>query len=106
MRSIKYDKLIRDKIPEIIEKSGKKSVTETLDDLSYKQYLDKKLTEEIEEYLSSDDVQELVDLVEVVYAILRYKSVDIEEFERIRKFKADERGAFSRRLLLKEVISE
>lgn len=66
--------------------------------------MDKKLQEELDEYYSTDDVEELADLVEVVYAILKYKKVDIEEFENIRRKKILERGTFDKRILLREVI--
>jgi len=85
--SVLYNKLVRDKIPQIIEKSGKIPVVETLDDETYKKLLDEKLKEELQEYLSSDRVEELADLVEVVYAILRYKGIDIDIFENIREKK-------------------
>lgn len=49
-------------------------------------------------------MDELADLVEVVYPILKYKGIDIGEFESIRKRKAEERGAFDKRLMLKEVV--
>jgi len=101
--TIIYNKLIRDKIPQIIENTGKTAVIETLDDKEYKRLLDEKLGEELQEYLSSDNVEELADLVEVVYAILKYKGIDIHEFDSIRLKKAAERGAFDKRLLLKEV---
>jgi predicted house-cleaning noncanonical NTP pyrophosphatase (MazG superfamily) len=103
--SIKYDKLIRDRIPEIIELKGKKAVVEVLDDDSYVRYLDKKLGEELEEYLESGSVEELADLVEVIYALLDAKEISFEEFEKMRLAKAGERGAFRKKLLLKEVVS-
>lgn len=106
MTSIQYNKLIRDKIPEIIHQSGKNAVIETLDLQSYKQFLDKKLQEELQEYLESDNVEELADLVEVIYAILKYKDIDLQQFETIRQEKAAKRGAFDKRLLLKEVIED
>lgn len=103
-KAIKYDKLIRDRIPEIIEAAGCKAVVETLDEDSFQKYLNMKLREEMEEYLKEGSIEELADLVEVIYAILDSKGVSLEEFERIRAAKADERGAFKKRLLLKEVI--
>ena len=54
MGSIVYNKLIRDKIPQIIENAGKIPVVETLDSETYKRFLDAKLEEELQEYLSSD----------------------------------------------------
>lgn len=106
MGSVSYNKLIRDKIPQIIEKSGKIAVVETLESEEYKRLLDCKLSEELQEYLSDDSTEELADLVEVVYAILKFKGIDIDEFEGIRLKKAAERGAFEKRLLLREVLEK
>ena len=105
VNSIKYDKLIRDKIPEIIEAKGNKAIVEVIDGESYRKYLDIKLGEELKEYLEDGSVEELADLVEVVYALLDSKGVSREEFEKIRVRKVDERGAFKKKLLLKEVIT-
>ncbi|MGI6066940.1 MAG: phosphoribosyl-ATP pyrophosphohydrolase [Bacillota bacterium] len=101
-----YNKLIRDKIPEIIEQSGKKAVVEKLDDGRYLNMLNNKLSEELSEYLDGNNVEELADLVEVIYAILELKGVPLVEFEKIRKEKVEARGAFQKRLLLKEVIED
>ena len=103
---IKYDKLIRDKIPEIIEAKGSKAIVEVLDSDSFQKYLDIKLGEELKEYLEDGNVEELADLMEVVYALLECKGVSLEEFEKIRVAKVAERGAFKKRLLLKAVINK
>ncbi len=100
-----YNKLIRDKIPQIIEQSGKQANIEEVSGKEYLQLLNAKLGEELQEYLESESIEELADLVEVVYAILDYKNVSLREFELIRKQKVTDRGAFIKRLLLKEVIS-
>ena len=102
---IKYDKLIRDKIPEIIEAKGNKAIIEILNDENYQKYLDIKLGEELKEYLEDGSVEELADLVEVVYALIDYKGISREDFEKIRAAKVEERGAFKKRLLLKEVYN-
>jgi predicted house-cleaning noncanonical NTP pyrophosphatase (MazG superfamily) len=102
-KSIKYNKLIRDRIPEIIEAQGKKTIVEVLDSEKYKKYLDVKLVEELKEYQESGSIEELADLVEVVYAILNYMGISLKEFEEIRRAKVNKRGAFDKRLLLKEV---
>ena len=60
--------------------------------------------EELQEYLESQSIEELADLVEVVYAILDHRKVSLEEFELIRGLKVNEKGAFKSKLLLKEVI--
>lgn len=113
MKSIKYDKLIRDKIPEIIEKSGKKCVVEVMDDETYMDKLSAKLKEEFAEVEtelknSNDEaaIKELADLQEVILAIVDAIGVDRESFERIRKSKVASNGAFEKKLLLKEVIEE
>lgn len=100
---IKYDKLVRDKIPKIIEQSGKKAVVKRLDDKNYLSKLNEKLGEEIKEYLASGEIEELADLVEVIYAILDFNGVSLDEFEKIRQNKVNERGAFKERVFLKEV---
>lgn len=102
----KYNKLVRDKIPQIIEQSGKKLVVEKLSDEAYINYLNSKLGEELSEYTENESVEELADLVEVIYAILDFKKVSIEEFEKIRNDKVEKRGSFKERLLLKEVIED
>lgn len=102
---IKYGKLIRDRIPEIIEAQGSKAIVEVLDKQDFQKYLEIKLSEELHEYLESGSVEELADLVEVVYALLDCQGVSREEFEEIRGAKAEKRGGFRKKLLLREVIS-
>lgn len=104
MKTIPYHKLIRDRIPEIIAAKGKEAVTEELSPLAYLDMLHEKLDEELQEYHETHSIDELVDLVEVIYGILDYRCVSREEFEEIRKLKKDKRGAFEKRLLLKGVI--
>lgn len=101
-----YNKLVRDKIPQIIEQSGKKAVVEKVTDEAYIKLLNEKLGEELKEFMESQSVEELADLVEVIYAILEYKKIGIEDFEAIRQSKNNKRGAFKEKLLLKEVIEE
>ena len=76
-----------------------------IDGESYRKYLDIKLGEELKEYLEDGSAEELADLVEVVYALLDSKGVSRDEFEKIRVCKVEERGAFMKQLLLKEVIT-
>ena len=100
---IEYDKLIRDKIPEIIEQSGKKCIVEVMDNDTYIEYLDQKLNEELAEYQQDKSIEELADLLEVMYAVVAARGYSVEELERIRLEKAEKRGAFEKRLLLKSV---
>lgn len=103
-QGIIYNKLIRDKIPEIISANGERPIVETLNKKDYKNQLDIKLQEELREYFADDNVEELADVVEVIYAILDYKGISLDEFESIRNNKRKERGAFKKRLLLRKVI--
>lgn len=96
-----FNKLVRDKIPEIIrEKDNKTCTTEILDDDKYLEELNRKLQEELKEYLESGEVEELADLEEVLRAILKVKKVDYNNFEKIRKDKAEKRGAFDKKIFL------
>ena len=106
MKTITYNKLVRDKIPHIIEQAGKTCVYETLSDEQYIQMLNEKLLEEVKEYLESGTVEELADIVEVMHAILAFKDVSIEEFQKIRLDKLNARGGFLDKILLKEVIEK
>ena len=96
-----YNKLVRDKIPEIIagDNNGK-CETRILDDQEYLEELNKKLKEELNEYLESGEVEELADLEEVLRAILDAKRVSYEDFERLRLKKVEKRGAFKNRIFL------
>ena len=98
-----YDKLIRDKIPEIIEQSGKKCIVEVMDNDTYIEYLDQKLNEELAEYQQDKSIEELADLLEVMYAVVTARGYSVAELERIRLEKAEKRGAFEKKLLLKSV---
>ena len=96
-----FNKLVRDKIPDIIkEKDNKTCTTEILDDDKYLEELNRKLQEELKEYLESGEVEELADLEEVLRAILKAKKVDYNNFEKIRKDKVEKRGAFDKKIFL------
>lgn len=97
-----YNKLVRDKIQQIIVQKGGKPITHIANNEEYGKKLDKKLQEEVSEYFESKDVGELVDILEVVYAISEFKGVDRDGLEALRKKKADERGAFKEKIILEE----
>ena len=98
-----YDKLVRDRIPDIIEADGKRCVAETLSDEGYLLLLDHKLDEELAEYQKSKSLDELADLLEVFRAVVKARGWTMEELERVRAEKAAERGGFEKKILLKEV---
>ena len=99
-----YNKLVRDKIPNIIEDDNRKAVTRILNSEEYKKELNKKLQEEVNEYFRDDNVEELADIVEVIYGILDEKQVSIAEFESLRKKKVEKRGAFKNKIFLEKVL--
>ena len=101
--AIIYNKLVRDKIPEIINSKGDECITEILPDDRYLEMLDKKLDEELKEYHEDRNIEELADLVEVIYAVTKARGYTLEELENTRRAKAEKRGAFDKKILLKEV---
>ena len=105
MEIIEYNKLVRDKIPEIIETDGKTPIIKSIDGLKLKQALVKKLTEEGEEYLESLETEEIADLLEILHGLMEAQGVSYEEVEKIRLSKKEERGGFSQGLILREVQS-
>ena len=98
-----YHKLVRDRIPEIIESDGKICVCETLSDEDYISLLDQKLDEELTEYQESKSLEELADLLEVIQAVVKARGWTVEELEQVRAEKATKRGGFEKKILLKEV---
>lgn len=100
----KYNKLVRDRIPEIIEASGKTCVTEILSDEEYLKMIDAKLDEELAEYHQDQNIEELADLTEVIHAAVIARGYTLEDLERVRAEKAAKRGGFQEKILLKEVI--
>lgn len=101
-----YNKLVRDKIPEIIENNGEICSTRIMDDKEYLESLNIKLQEELAEYLESGEVEELADIEEVLRAILDAKQVSYDDFETIRKSKVTKRGAFKKKIFLESVNSK
>ena len=98
-----YNKLVRDKIPEIIEQSGKTCLTHVLSDEEYILALETKLNEEVAEYQEDKNIEELADILEVIRALSLAKGYSLDELETVRKKKADERGGFKDQVFLEWV---
>ncbi len=98
-----YNKLVRDRIPEIIEQGGKHCRTQVLSDEDYLRMVDAKLDEELAEYHADGSVEELADLLEVIYAAAAARGCGREELEEIRRLKAEKRGGFEKKILLVDV---
>jgi predicted house-cleaning noncanonical NTP pyrophosphatase (MazG superfamily) len=91
------EKLVRDGIPDLIRASGVEPVIRVADATEYRPLLRAKLTEEVDEFLASDDPAELADVLEVVFALAAQLGVDRDTLERHRESKAAERGGFAGR---------
>lgn len=100
---MKYNKLVRDKIPEIIADSGQKATFRVLTQPEYMEYLEKKLDEEVAEFHESKDIDELVDIAEVIRAIVYAKDFKLGDFHDKKTDKLMKHGGFSKRILLVEV---
>ena len=95
-----YNKLVRDNIPEIMINKGCKPVTRVLNDQEYLTELNKKLLEEVNEYLEDNNIEELADIREVFNSILKAKGITEEELETVRIEKANKRGSFNNKIFL------
>lgn len=98
-----YNKLVRDKIPEIIEADGKTCKTRILSNEEYIAALEAKLNEEVVEYQLDKNLEEMADILEVLQAICVARGYSLEELEVMRAKKKSSRGSFLKRIFLKEV---
>jgi predicted house-cleaning noncanonical NTP pyrophosphatase (MazG superfamily) len=98
-----YNKLVRDKIPEIIEADGKSCKTHILQDDEYITALEAKLNEEVAEYQKDKNLEEMADVVEVLQAICLARGYSLAELEVMRAKKAEERGGFGEKIYLEYV---
>ena len=102
---MKYDKLIRDRIPEIMDSKGKAYTVRQIDPgLEKDTYLKKKLLEEVHEFLAEPSVEELADIKEVLLALADSLGYIPEELEFVRKSKRNSRGGFEDGFILEEVV--
>ena len=103
---MEYTKAVRDKIPDIIKKSGGSCNIKKLSDDEFLPELEKKLREEVEEYFESKSVEELVDAIEVIFRIAELKGTSNEKLEMLREEKASKRGKFNENLFLVDTTEE
>ena len=95
-----YNKLVRDKIPKIIRQQGENPIFRILDQEEYFRCLEQKLDEEVGEYHRDRNVEELADILEVVFALADSMGCSYEELMKIRQHKYDARGGFRDRVFL------
>ena len=98
-----YNKLVRDKIPEIIEEYGKVSRTHILSNEEYIVALEAKLNEEVAEYQADKNLEEMADVLEVLHAICVARGYSLAELEDMRANKAEKRGGFKEKIFLEYV---
>jgi predicted house-cleaning noncanonical NTP pyrophosphatase (MazG superfamily) len=107
-KEITYNKLIRDKIPEITKAKGIESVTRVLNNKEYILELRKKILEEAkelnEESGNKNLVEELADIQEIIDAILVAKNIKTSEFRKIQTTKRQKRGGFKKKLFLIKTV--
>lgn len=102
-----YNKLVRDKIPNIIKEKGETPVVRTLDESEYKNELEKKLYEEYKEVIEatgSDRVEELADMLEVIRALANLENKNLNDVISVADRKNEKRGAFEEKIFLEKVI--
>ena len=101
---MQHHKLVRDLIPQLIEEDGNETRTRILENEEYFQALKNKLKEEVDEYLESEDHEELADILEVIRALLDMHVITYDELEITRRRKLEENGGFTERIYPEEVI--
>lgn len=102
-----YNKLVRDKIPSIIEAKGETPIFKVLDEVDYKNELEKKLYEEYKEVIESngtDRTEELADMLEVIKALANLENKSLDDIIKIANDKSKKRGAFENKIYLEKVI--
>jgi predicted house-cleaning noncanonical NTP pyrophosphatase (MazG superfamily) len=97
-----YNKLVRDKIPEVIKQDGKTAVIHIADDREYWIKLTEKLQEEVDEFLFAKSEEELADVLEVIDAICAVRGIDKKRVHTIQEKKRAERGGFTKKIILEE----
>lgn len=96
-------KLVRDKIPEIIEENGEEAEVREVEGLEYERFLREKVVEETEEFAEAGEEEELADLLEVIDMYIESEGLGREELEQLRAEKNRERGGFSDGFVLEDV---
>lgn len=91
-------KLVRDKIPEIIRNDGKKPIIEILSDEDYLAELDNKLNEEVAEYQVDKSIEEMADVLEVLFALCEARGHSVDELMQVRDAKRKKRGGFTNKI--------
>lgn len=95
-----FQKLVRDKIPDMIRKQGETAHIRILEDTEYRLALENKLNEEVAEFYESKTLEELADVLEVVYALAESQGASVQDLLKVYEKKHSERGGFSKKIFL------
>ena len=101
-----HNKLVRDRIPKVIEKTGKKFSTHIAGELEYKEELFKKVYEELEEFKETPCAEEMADIFEVLEGLIKAYNIEMNEVFDIKEEKARDRRAFEDKIILEKVWEE
>ena len=101
----KYAKLVRDNIPQIIRDQGRVPTVRVLSECEYVCALEKKLSEEMQEYLQERTPEELCDILEVVEALAGARGFTTEQIYTLKEEKKLRNGAFEQRFFLEEICT-
>jgi predicted house-cleaning noncanonical NTP pyrophosphatase (MazG superfamily) len=97
---MEYNKLVRDKIPEIIKNRGETPIIHIAEAKEYEEALREKLYEEVVEFLETPSVEEAADILEVLHSMCNLKGINLQTLEKVRQKKAEDRGSFKQRIIL------
>lgn len=101
-----YNKLVRDKILDVIDESGKESSFHLANDKEYQEELIKKVNEELEEFKENPCEEEMADIFEVLEALMKFHNLDEDRLLEIKAEKVKKKGAFEKRIVLERVWEE
>lgn len=99
---MKYNKLVRDNIPEIIKQKGERALWHTASEEEYEKKLKEKLFEEAEEFFEDPNAEEFADVLEVIDALCEFYAINPQSAQKIQKEKKEKRGGFQQRIILDE----
>ena len=97
------NKLVRDNIPDIIKKAGKIPITHIANEQEYLKRLIEKLQEEVNEFIDNKKIEELADILEVIYAISNFKNYEKKDLEILREKVAKEKGGYKNKIVLDKI---
>ena len=99
----KYNKLVRDKIVKNIQQKGHSAIYSVLDDKQYFEELDKKLIEEVNEFVEAHNEEEMADIMEVIETIIKQRGMSLKQIEEIKQKKREKSGSFNDKIFLVSV---